>query len=92
LRRIGRDTQRFEIGNGLNGHDLLAPNQIDQKIACASEQKLFGVVGNVFTRALENADIDFLPQIDEVARISPIVPQVSHQDCFERQNLANHPG
>jgi hypothetical protein len=46
---------------------------------------------NLGARGFEHAHIDFLPQIDDVALVAPIVLQILHQYRFQRYDFAHKP-
>src|SRR6185437_6483949 len=49
------------------------------------------MLGNLLAGRFEDPDIDFLPQVNEIAAVSPVVLQKLHKSLLQRQHFAHKP-
>ncbi len=90
-RRIDRNVERFEISGRFDRNDIALPYAIYQKVARGREKKLFRPFGIFLPRGFIDADINFLAQIGNVARIAPIVMEIFEKDRLKRQYFGREP-
>jgi hypothetical protein len=81
----------IEIGSRFDRHHLLVAHTVDEKVFGGHEEILLQPVGHLLYRGDEDARVNLLTQIGDVARIAPIVLEVLHQIRFKRQNLTAEP-
>src|SRR6185437_8986109 len=91
-RRIDCGAERIEIGNSLDGDDLLASHAPDQKMASSSKDKSFSGFRQLLVGRLIDLDVDVLPEICDVALVAPVMLQVLHQSRLQGQHFALEPG
>src|SRR6185437_7227254 len=71
--RVELDTQAFKVRHSLDRNDAFSASHIDQQIPSGCENKGLGGLWDFAFGRFADANVNFLPEILEVALIAPVV-------------------